>query len=59
MSPTLGGCSRRRDQNRGRRLPVASGTGPPQRKCPASLTFFTPQPLTMNQAWVWGATATA
>jgi hypothetical protein len=42
----LRGRARRREENRG-----ASGTGPPRRKCPASLTFLTPQPLTMNQAW--------
>ncbi len=29
-------------------------TGPQRRKCPASLTFLTPQPLTMNQAWELG-----
>jgi len=45
-----GGRARRREQNRAPQLPVASGTGPQRRKCPASLTFLTPQPLTMNQA---------
>jgi len=52
MSPTYYGCGASRcDQNRARELPVANGTGSPQRKCPASLTFLTPHPLTMNQAW--------
>ena len=49
--PSSGGWARRRDQNRAPQQPVASGTGPQRRKCPASLTFHTAQPFTMSRAW--------